>query len=193
MNAMNALRDPFELDFTKAYDSPPQSAPTLETSSAELRNEAVAKAAQLQSSGYCVNIVRRALKLVPIAPEAKYAILCIDDELPVLAMLARKLSRDGYEVRTASDRESIIAELKKLPHPNLILLDVGLPGLNGFDLLLKLRQHPVLKTVPVIMLTGHVRPEDVLHGMANGADGYVSKPFRFEALMGAIKTVLGIP
>jgi len=109
-----------------------------------------------------------------------------------LRILARKLSLDGYTIRTASDRPTIVAELQKLPPPHLILLDVGLPDISGFDLLQKLRQHPRLGSIPVIMLTGHVNPESVLHGMANGADGYVSKPFQFEALGTAIETVLGI-
>jgi len=112
--------------------------------------------------------------------------------VPLVRILARKLSLDGYDVRTASDSQTIVAELKKLPSPDLILLDVGLPGISGFDLLHKLRKHPTLSSLPVIMLTGHVTPEDVLHGMISGADGYVSKPFQFDALAAAIKTVLGM-
>ncbi len=188
---MNA--DPYELDFTHAFDGPAGSPPSLGATSPRQQKEVLEKTAEFQESGYCINIVRRALRLAPIAPAGKYSILCIDDDDSVLEILRRTLTRGGYDVRTASDRQTILAELQKQPHPDLILLDVGLPGFSGFDLLLKLRQHPAFGAIPVIMLTGHVSPEDVLHGMTNGADGYVSKPFRFAALTDTIKTVLRIP
>jgi DNA-binding response OmpR family regulator len=136
--------------------------------------------------------VRPAIKVAPLAPGVKRYILCIDDDVPLVQILARKLTLDGYTVRTASDLKTIAAELQKLPFPDLILLDVGLPGISGFDLLQKVRKHPKFGSVPVIMLTGRASPEDVLRGMTSGADGYVSKPFQFDALAVAIKTVLGM-
>jgi CheY-like chemotaxis protein len=189
---MDATLNAYDLDFTRVFDSPAKSPPSLAESSDVQRKEVIGGAVKLQEAGYCVNIVRPAPKLAPLAPGTNHCILCIDDEEQVLAILTRKLCGDGYDVRTASDRQAILAELRKLPPPHLILLDVGLPGFSGFDLLQKLRQHPRFSSIPIIMLTGHVNPEDVLHGMINGADGYVSKPVRFDALADAIKTVLGI-
>lgn len=151
-----------------------------------------AETVKLRQTGYCINIARPAPKVAPLAPGAKRYILCIEDDLPLAQVLAKKLTLDGYNVRTASDRQIIVAELQKLPSPDLILLDVGLPGISGFDLLQKVRQHPKLGSVPVILLTGRANPEDILHGMTKGADGYVSKPFRFDALTLAIRTVLGM-
>jgi CheY-like chemotaxis protein len=191
-NAMQATLDPYDLDFTGVFDGPPQSPPSLSAISEAQRREVIGGAIQLEERGYSINIVRPAPNLAPLAPGVKHSILCIDDEEPVLTILTRKLSGDGYEVHTASDRQTIVAALQKPPPPHLILLDVGLPGFSGFDLLQTLRQHPRFSSVPVIMLTGHVSPQDVLHGMVNGADGYVSKPVRFDALADAIKTVLGI-
>ena len=136
--------------------------------------------------------MRPAKTVAALAPGAKRYVLCIDDDVPLVQILARKLTLDGYTVRTASDRQTIIAELQKLPSPDLILLDVGLQGMSGFDLLQMLRKHPKLGSVPVIMLTGQTSPEDVLRGMTSGADGYVSKPFQYDALAIAIKTVLGM-
>ena len=188
---MNATVDDADLDFTRAFDGPPKPPPSLAAASEVRRKEVDAGAAKLRQAGYCINIVRPAAKLVPLAPGAKRFILCIDDDVPLVQILARKLTLDGYVVRTASDRQTIVAELQKLPSPDLVLLDVGLPGISGFDLLQKLRQHPKLGSVPVIMLTGRSSPEDVLHGMTSGADGYVSKPFQFDALAIAIRTVLG--
>jgi len=187
---MNATPDPGDLDFTHVFDSPPQPAPSLRASSEAEQQQVTAGAEELQRSGFYITIARKAKKVAPL--ESRFCILCIDDDTDLLKILARKLSLDGYAIRTASDRKSIVAELQKVPPPHLILLDVGLPDISGFDLLQKLRQHPRLGSIPVIMLTGHVTPESVLHGMANGADGYVSKPFQFEALGTAIETVLGI-
>ena len=189
---MNATPDSGDLDFTKAFDSPAQPAPSWEASSEAQKQEVAAGATELQRNGYYITIARKAPKVAPLQHEGRYSILCIDDDTELLRILARKLSLDGYAIRTAFDRQSIVAELQKLPPPHLILLDVGLPDISGFDLLQKLRQHPRLGSIPVIMLTGHVTPASVLHGMANGADGYVSKPFQFEALGTAIETVLGI-
>jgi len=189
---MNATLDSNDLDFTHAFDGIAKPPPPLAAASEAQRKEVTAVAVKLQQAGYCINIVRPATKSAPLAPGVKRSILCIDDDVPLAQILARKLTLDGYAARTASDRRTILAELQKLPPPDLILLDVGLPEISGFDLLHKLRQHPRLGSIPVIMLTGHVSPEDVLRGMTSGADGYVSKPFQFDALAVAIKTVLGM-
>jgi two-component system OmpR family response regulator len=175
-----------------SVESQPKAPPSLTAVSEAQRKEVEEETVKLRQSGYCINIVRPAAKAAPLAPGAKRYILCIDDDVPLVQILARKLTLDGYTVRTASDLKTIVAELQKLPFPDLILLDVGLPGVSGFDLLQKVRKHPKFGSVPVIMLTGRVSPEDVLRGMTSGADGYVSKPFQFDALAIAIKTVLGM-
>ena len=189
---MSATQDPDNLDFTKVFDRPAQPVPSLEASSEAEKREVTAGATELQNSGYYINIARKAKKVAPLQHDGRYSILCIEDDTALLLIVAKKLTLDGYAVRTASDRQTIVAELQKLPPPHLILLDVGLPGLSGFDVLQKLRQHPRLGSIPVIMLTGHVTPTSVLQGMKGGADGYVSKPFQFDALTAAIETVLGI-
>ena len=197
---MNATSDNDDEEFALLFEGSPKAPqtpptpppPSLATASEAQRKVVNEGAAKLQQAGYCINIVRPANKVAPLAPGAKRYILCIDDDVPLVQILARKLILDGYDVRTASDLKTILAELQKLPSPDLILLDVGLPGISGFEILEKLRKHPKLGSVPVILLTGRASPEDVLHGMASGADGYVSKPFQFDALAIAIKTVLGM-
>jgi two-component system, OmpR family, response regulator len=189
MNATSASDDE---EFALLFEGQPKATPPLVPASEAQRKEADKGAVKLQQAGYCINIVRPATRVASLAPGAKRYILCIDDDVPLVQILARKLTLDGYAVRTASDLQTIVAELQKLPFPDLILLDVGLPGINGFDLLQKVRKHPKFGSVPVIMLTGRVSPEDVLRGMTSGADGYVSKPFQFDALAIAIKTVLGM-
>jgi CheY-like chemotaxis protein len=189
---MNATSDNDDQEFALIFEGTPKAPPSLAATSEAQRKQVKEETVKLQQAGYCINIVRPAAKVATLAPGAKHYILCIDDDVPLVQILARKLTLDGYYVRTASDRQTIVAELQKLPSPDLILLDVGLPGMSGFDILLKLRKHPKLGSVPVIMLTGRVSPEDVLHGMTNGADGYVSKPFQFDTLAVAVKTVLGL-
>jgi two-component system OmpR family response regulator len=181
-----------DLDFTGAFDGSGAASLPLAARSETEKQEVILGASELHRHGYYVNIARRARKLARLPLGSKYSLLCIDDDAELLGILARKLQLDGYAVRRACNRQEIVAELQKVVLPHLILLDVGLPGFSGFDLLLKLRQHPKLGAVPVIMLTGHASPEDVLHGMACGADGYVSKPFQFDALTAAIETVLGL-
>ena len=82
--------------------------------------------------------------------------------------------------------------MRQQPPPDLILLDVQLPDANGFDILAKMRQHPVLKSMPVIMLTAEATREAVLRGLQGGADGYVTKPFEPDMLITAVKAVLGL-
>ena len=103
------------------------------------------------------------------------------------------LSLEGFQVRLAGNRAEVIAEFRKSPVPDLILLDVMLPDTDGFDILLRLRQHPALKNVSVIMLTGKATREAVIKGLAGGADGYITKPFEADALMLAVRTVIGLP
>jgi len=189
---MTANSDDIDVELSLIFEGPSKAPPTMAATTEAQRKEVHTGAAKLQQTGYCINIVRPATKVRRLAPGAKHCILCIEDDVPLAQILVRKLSLDGYAVRTASDRPTIVAELQRLPSPDLILLDVGLPGISGFDLLDKLRKHPKLGAIPVILLTGHISPEDVLHGMTSGADGYVSKPFQFDALAIAIKTVLGM-
>jgi DNA-binding response OmpR family regulator len=74
----------------------------------------------------------------------------------------------------------------------MVLLDVTLPDTNGFDILARMRQHPQLKSIPVIMLTGRANREDVMRGLAGGADGYITKPFDRDVLLTGIRAVLGL-
>ena len=189
---LHAPTSPDDLDFSHAFDAPPKAQLPSAPRSEEEKQQVILGAAELHRAGYYVNIAKRAKRVAPLAPGSKHSVLCIDDDQALLGVLAKKLQLDGYAVRTASDRPAIMVELNRPALPHLILLDVGMPGLSGFDVLVKLRRHPKLGPLPVIMLTGHATPEDILRGMVGGADGYVSKPFQFDALTAAIETVLGI-
>jgi two-component system OmpR family response regulator len=117
----------------------------------------------------------------------------VEDEPMLAKFIQSYLAFEGFRVRLAGNRAEVVAEFRKTPIPNLILLDVMLPDADGFDILLRLRQYPALKNVPVIMLTGKSTREAVIKGLASGADGYVTKPFEADTLMRAVRTVVGLP
>lgn len=155
--------------------------------------EADSGAVSLKRSGYYVGIARNRGPARRLAPGEKLSAIVVEDE-PMLAKFVQSyLSFEGLEVRLASNRAEVVAEFRKLPIPDLILLDVMLPDADGFDILLRLRQHHALKNVPVIMLTGKATRESVIKGLASGADGYITKPFEADALMRAVRTVVGLP
>lgn len=148
--------------------------------------------ASLKRSGYFVSIARNRRPARSLsAGEQRIAVVVEDD--PMLAkFIETYLSLDDFVVRVAGNRAEVLTALRTLPVPDLVLLDVMLPDTNGFDILLRMRQHAMLKNVPIIMLTGKATREDVLKGLAGDADGYVTKPFEADVLMHAVNTVLGL-
>ena len=134
-------------------------------------------AASLKKTGYYVNIARPSEPARKLAPGAVLSAIVVEDEPMLAKFIQSYLAFDGFHVRLAGNRAEVLAEFRKPPIPDLVLLDVELPDADGFDILFSLRQHPALKNVPVIMLTGKATREAVLKGLATGADGYVTKPF----------------
>jgi two-component system, OmpR family, response regulator len=108
------------------------------------------------------------------------------------ALIQRLLERDTFAVTACTKRDEVVARMRQTPPPDVVMLDVQLPDLNGFELLQKLKSHPQLKLVPVIIVTADAKPESVMRGLALGADGYVTKPFDHSALLRGVKAVLGI-
>jgi len=103
----------------------------------------------------------------------------------------RALERGGYAVGRARDSMETASYLKRLVVPELILLDVELPGLDGFKMLSHLRAHPKLAAVPVVMFTSRSSREDVVRGITLGADGYIAKPIAPKTLLEIVRKVLG--
>ncbi len=147
----------------------------------------------LKRAGFFVEIARaQAVRPVRAATQPITA-LVVEDE-PVLAkFLKTYLSLEGIQVRGAANRAQVDAELRVRPVPDVVLLDVGLPDIDGFDILQRLQEEAAFKAVPTIMLTGKATRECVIRGISGGAAGYVTKPFRADALVRAVRTVLGIP
>ncbi|HEY6241473.1 MAG TPA: response regulator transcription factor [Burkholderiales bacterium] len=146
----------------------------------------------LKRQGYYVNIARRpAQKALPIQGDA-YSVLVVEDNASFASITRQFLTFEGFVPRMAANRDEVVNELRKPPVPDLMLLDIVLPDADGFEILTLVRKHAALNRLPVIVLTGKATREDVMHGLALGANGYVTKPFEFEALIASIRSVLGL-
>ncbi len=122
------------------------------------------------------------------------AILVVEDDHHLAELIKFRLMREGFSVRVAADGDQALAEFDRLPLPELVILDVMLPYRNGYELLADLRARPGWAQVPVIMLTGRTKEEDVVQGLNLGANDYLAKPFRPAELVARIhKLVAAAP
>ena len=113
-------------------------------------------------------------------------VLVVDDDVKTVELVKLYLNRDGYQVMTAHDGIEAL-RLAREGHPDLIVLDLMLPGIDGLEVCRTLRRD---SEVPIIMLTAMVTDEDKLTGLALGADDYVTKPFSPRELAARVRTVL---
>lgn len=169
-----------------AGDGPELSAGTA----ASAQREAARGVSTLQSAGFYMSLARRGAQ-APRAPVPPVRVLVVEDDPDVSRLEERVLRKAGISVDIAASRAQVVQRLNSKPSPDLVLLDITLPGLNGFELLKRLKQHPVLKALPVVMLTADAHPESVARGLMLGADGYITKPFDSEALVRGVKAMLG--
>ncbi|MBI3822933.1 MAG: response regulator [Planctomycetes bacterium] len=120
---------------------------------------------------------------------AKSKILIVEDEASLVEVLSYNLQREGYEVAVAKEgREGLRKAQMQLP--DLILLDLMLPGLNGLDICRELRAAPRTAGIAILMLTAKGEETDQVVGFAVGADDYVTKPFSVKVLLQRIKVLL---
>ena len=116
----------------------------------------------------------------------RYLILVVDDETRIARMIRMNLEHDGYDVIEANTGQQAL-DMVRSRMPNLVILDVMMPGLDGYETLQILRE---ISQVPVIMLTAKGEEEDRIRGLELGADDYVTKPFSPRELMSRVKAVL---
>jgi len=120
---------------------------------------------------------------------AHESILAVDDEEDILELLRYNLSREGYRVTAAaSGEEAVRLALSLLP--DLILLDLLLPGMDGLEVCRRLKADARTRSIPLIMLTAKGEEADIVAGLELGADDYVTKPFSPRVLLARIRTVL---
>jgi two-component system NtrC family sensor kinase len=114
---------------------------------------------------------------LPIIEQGNPLVLVVDDEQYAQMLLRRVLEREGFRVETASDGEGAINKAQTL-RPDLIMMDVQMPGINGFEAVERLRSSPETLRIPIIVVTAAARePTDVARGLGLGADDYMRKPF----------------
>jgi CheY-like chemotaxis protein len=158
----------------------------------KLEAETQSFTALLKSQGYAVRIARQVGETAKPASGSKYSVLFVEDTRTLSSAVCKVLEMEGFVPRHAENRSEVMAELRTAPLPDLILLDVVLPDVNGFDILEGVRKHPALKHIPIIMVTGQSTREDVMRALAAGANGYITKPVEFDSLLTSIRAVLGI-
>lgn len=116
-------------------------------------------------------------------------ILVVDDEVRVLAVIQQRLESAGYEVVTAMDGTEGYAKARSVK-PDLIILDLILPNLNGYQVCSLLKRDSTYKWIPIVMLTARSQEKDIEEGMKVGADAYMTKPFDHVALLDQIARLL---
>jgi len=116
-------------------------------------------------------------------------ILLVDDEPHIITMLENRMKHAGYEVITACDGQDALTKAQK-EKPDLIILDLMLPKLDGYKVCRMLKFDEKYKHIPIIMLSARAQEADKKMGETVGADGFVTKPFEPQVLLGKIKDLL---
>lgn len=116
-------------------------------------------------------------------------ILLVEDEKNIILGVRTCLDAVGYEVEVAENGEEAMALIEQ-GHPDLILLDLMLPKVNGFEVLESLKSDPGTDSIPVVVLTAKAEEEDRLRALALGANAYMTKPFRPQELWDVLKKFL---
>lgn len=183
-----------DLDFTAHFHEPAPVAPALSvqdqqrmTSAADQGHDVLTKTGsftQLTEGQGPTTVLGKAWTDI--------VVLIIEDDEIQARFAQNVIMKAGFKQRHAATREEVVGELNKTPLPDLVLMDVELPGANGFDILARMRQHPKLKALPVIMLTALASQNDVFKGLSLGAAAYISKPYKKQTLVETIVRVLGL-
>lgn len=119
----------------------------------------------------------------------RYSLLLVDDDPEILSLLQAKLGKEPFEIFTASEGRSAL-NIIQTQKPDLVLLDVNLPGLSGLEICRSLREDRDTRDIPIIMLSGRSEEIDRVLGLEFGADDYVTKPFNAKELILRINNVL---
>ncbi len=115
-------------------------------------------------------------------------IVVVDDDPVMRALLQLKLEGDGHRVTLGADGDEALA-LARSAQPELLVLDIAMPGIDGLEVTRRLRQRPETAALPIVLLTGKDRDPDIIAGWQSGANYYITKPFVIEHLRYFIKTM----
>lgn len=123
--------------------------------------------------------------------ESPYSVLVIEDDETLRLGMRRILEAEGYRVITAADGTQLASVIDD-SQVDLIILDIGLPWINGFELAELMKAHEDLKAIPLIFVSGRTSELDIKRAFAVGADDYIKKPFEIEHLKKAVQTLLAM-
>ena len=158
--------DPTDLDFTDIFAKREVAAPTPEQQ-AQLEANALIGANEVKKGGFCVSMARPGLRMRgprPLHP----TVLVVEDEPITSKLLERILTGAGYKPWIARSGKEVIEKLRSPPPPDLILMDVMLPDIEGFKIVERIRQHMVIGEIPVIMVSGRAELADVTRSFEVG-------------------------
>lgn len=116
-------------------------------------------------------------------------IVVVEDEADILDVIEYNLAREGYRIRTYRDGEDALDGIQR-DAPDLVVLDLMLPGIDGVEICRRLKQDPVTRSVPIIMVSAKGEETDIVLGLGVGADDYVPKPFSPKELVARVSAVL---
>jgi two-component system response regulator MprA len=119
----------------------------------------------------------------------KQKVLVIDDEENIIEFIRLGLRYEGFHVESASDGEQGVTAAQRI-NPDLVILDVMMPGIDGLEVCRRLRDNPTTHDVPILMLTAKDEVKDRIIGLKTGADDYLTKPFDFDELLERIRAIL---
>lgn len=189
-NSAEAASSGVDLDFTgvfKLQDLKPDPPPPPPR---KVPDDILIGAQELSRGNCFINMSRsRPARKVDVG---NTTILIVEDDKTTQYLLHMLLSRGGYQTRRAGDAAEFIAAMQKAPLPDLVILDIKLRGdVSGFKILSKIRAHPKIAKLPVVILSGQTAPSDLMQAVSLGVDAYLSKPTKARALMDAVRAALG--
>lgn len=124
-------------------------------------------------------------------PDTPLKRIVVAEDDPAIAGILLKVLSQFYEVTVTNDGASAVAAASKQPAPDLLLLDVMMPGMDGHAVAAAIRALPGLKSIPIIFLTAKTGPAEVIKGIQSGARHYLTKPFKIDDLVQKVKKALG--
>ena len=126
---------------------------------------------------------------INITGEQKHRILVVDDSEDMRDLLQRLLERAGYRVVLAADGQASLTQAKR-HHPDLVLMDLSLPDMDGWEAVGHLRKMREFRTIPIIAVTAHVSPREEERAMAAGCSAHIGKPFDTRVLLQEVARLL---
>jgi len=148
-------------------------------------------AAALREKGYYTRvIVEGGAPVRKLLNPHKIRVLIVEDDEDMAMLIEKVLHSAGLQTLRARNRAEIVKGLAGTPVPHLVLLDILLPDADGFDVLNRIRHHPAIANIPVMLLTSLGEGKDVARGLLLGANGYITKPVLPSILLEAIQTVV---